>query len=373
MTEDSQQISVSELLKRNGQQVESSGGRRRRGAKGGISVAELTGEIPAVRRRSESRALDSELAFERNPASAPESASERNTASAPEPAPVPEHTTAFAARFDGDVDDDDEPIASRPSIRLDGAAPAGTSRDHQGSWVSRSLQQERPETGIVVPATESAVASSVVKKPEPAPIGTDFFAKPRLEPPAVAKPRQPPAVAKPRPEPHSRLSPEPQLLSGSTLAGDLMRQSQDSAANVGEETEFIEAAPDGSRVETLDGDTRKSEASRRSRREARVEKAEAKKAGRTDGAGEDSTREWLVLIGQGVVAVIAGALLFKGFEKLWDVLPWVALILALLVIVGLVAMVRIVRRTDDITSFVIAVVVGMIVTLGPLALMLASG
>ncbi len=73
------------------------------------------------------------------------------------------------------------------------------------------------------------------------------------------------------------------------------------------------------------------------------------------------------------MAVIAGALLFKGFEKLWDVFPWVALILALLVIVGLVAMVRILRRTDDITSFVIAVVVGMIVTLGPLAFMLASG
>src|SRR5690606_745279 len=39
--------SVAELLARNGQKVPSrSGGRRRRGTSGGISVAELTGEIP---------------------------------------------------------------------------------------------------------------------------------------------------------------------------------------------------------------------------------------------------------------------------------------------------------------------------------------
>ena len=48
--EDTGQISVAELLARNGQQANlSSGGRRRRGVKGGISVAELTGEIPVVR------------------------------------------------------------------------------------------------------------------------------------------------------------------------------------------------------------------------------------------------------------------------------------------------------------------------------------
>ena len=47
---DSQAISVAELLARNGQRVGAGGGgRRRRGVKGGISVAELTGEFQAVR------------------------------------------------------------------------------------------------------------------------------------------------------------------------------------------------------------------------------------------------------------------------------------------------------------------------------------
>ncbi|KLL96681.1 hypothetical protein NJ76_03650, partial [Rhodococcus sp. IITR03] len=47
---DTGQISVAELLARNGQKVGTrAGGRRRRGASGGISVAELTGEIPITR------------------------------------------------------------------------------------------------------------------------------------------------------------------------------------------------------------------------------------------------------------------------------------------------------------------------------------
>ncbi|MFC9762725.1 hypothetical protein [Rhodococcus jostii] len=399
MTEDSQQISVSELLKRNGQQVESRGGRRRRGVKGGISVAELTGEIPVVRDPSDSRALEPEPEPE---PSAPEPP--RASAPAAPSARSDERTAAFKAPVDDD-DDDDEPIASRPAGRGRGVVSGGTSRDHQGTWVSRSVQKERQAPEAAAPAPAPTVAAPVVKKAEPAPT----VAAPRVKPapktdtpaetapaaksdapakPAVpAKPGTPAKagaaapsngastfVKTPKPEAPAKAKPEPALLSGSTLAGDLMRQSRDSdAANAGEETELIEAATDDADTEQHEGDTQKPESPRRSRKEAKAEAAKAEKAGKKDEAGENSTREWAVLIGQGVVAVIAGALLFKGFEKLWDVFPWVALILALLVIVGLVAMVRILRRTDDITSFVIAVVVGMIVTLGPLAFMLASG
>ncbi|WP_009474742.1 hypothetical protein [Rhodococcus sp. JVH1] len=408
MTEDSQQISVSELLKRNGQQVESRGGRRRRGVKGGISVAELTGEIPVVRDPSDSRALEPEP--EPEPA-APETP--RASAPAAPSARADERTAAFKAPVDDD-DDDDEPIASRPAGRGRGVVSGGTSRDHQGTWVSRSVQKERQAPEAAAPAPAPTVAAPVVKKPEPAPTVAVPRVKPAPKPDTPAKaepaaksdaPAKPEAPAKteapaksgtpakagpaaptngastfvktPKPGAPAKAKPEPALLSGSTLAGDLMRQSRDAdAANAGEETELIEAATDAGDTEKHEGDTQKPESPRRSRKEAKAEKAEAakaEKAGKKDEAGENSTREWAVLIGQGVVAVIAGALLFKGFEKLWDVFPWVALILALLVIVGLVAMVRVLRRTDDITSFVIAVVVGMIVTLGPLAFMLASG
>ncbi|MQY18227.1 hypothetical protein [Nocardia macrotermitis] len=90
------------------------------------------------------------------------------------------------------------------------------------------------------------------------------------------------------------------------------------------------------------------------------------------GGQETGRRQWLVLAGQVVGAAVAGMLLFKGFEKMWDLLPFVALALAVVVILGLVALVRVLRRTDDMYSTVIAVVVGIFVTLGPLAFLLST-
>jgi hypothetical protein len=83
-------------------------------------------------------------------------------------------------------------------------------------------------------------------------------------------------------------------------------------------------------------------------------------------------KQWMILGGQSTGAAVAGMLLFKGFERMWEMLPWVALALAMIVILGLVALVRILRRTDDILSTVIAVVVGTFVTLGPLAFLLST-
>ncbi|MFD3743821.1 hypothetical protein [Nocardia sp. NPDC058633] len=89
-------------------------------------------------------------------------------------------------------------------------------------------------------------------------------------------------------------------------------------------------------------------------------------------ADNDNRRQWMILGAQSTGAAIAGMLLFKGFETMWETLPWVALALAMVVILGLVALVRILRRTDDIFSTVIAVVVGVFVTLGPLAFLLST-
>ncbi|MFD3703627.1 hypothetical protein ACFWUP_10795 [Nocardia sp. NPDC058658] len=86
----------------------------------------------------------------------------------------------------------------------------------------------------------------------------------------------------------------------------------------------------------------------------------------------DNRRQWMILGAQSVGAAIAGMLLFKGFETLWESMALVALALATVVILGLVALVRILRRTDDIFSTVIAVVVGVFVTLGPLAFLLST-
>ncbi|WP_187703118.1 hypothetical protein [Nocardia yunnanensis] len=98
--------------------------------------------------------------------------------------------------------------------------------------------------------------------------------------------------------------------------------------------------------------------------------ARSRAKGRSD--EDEHRRQWAVIAGQSVGAAVAGMLLFKGFERMWEMLPWVALALAMIVILGLVALVRVLRRTDDIFSTVIAVVVGVFVTLGPLAFLLST-
>ncbi len=77
----------------------------------------------------------------------------------------------------------------------------------------------------------------------------------------------------------------------------------------------------------------------------------------------------LWIVGQSVIAVVFGAGLFVAFDQLWKWNNIVALVLSVLVILGLVVGVRVVRKTEDIGSTLIAVAVGALVTLGPLALL----
>ncbi len=89
---------------------------------------------------------------------------------------------------------------------------------------------------------------------------------------------------------------------------------------------------------------------------------------------ESSSRSELVRHGgmvvlQSILAVAFGAGLYIAFDQLWRWNNIVALVLSVLVILGLVVGVRVVRKTEDIASTLIAVAVGALVTLGPLALL----
>ncbi|RDH77148.1 hypothetical protein DVS77_17095 [Mycolicibacterium moriokaense] len=90
-------------------------------------------------------------------------------------------------------------------------------------------------------------------------------------------------------------------------------------------------------------------------------------------AGDESTMSSLargaLVVGQCILAVLFGAGLFIAFDQLWKWNNIVALVLSVLVILGLVVGVRVVRKTEDIGSTLIAVAVGALVTLGPLALL----
>jgi len=374
MTEDSQQISVAELLKRNGQSVESRGGRRRRGVAGGISVAELTGEIPIVRQSGSRAAAEpesAESAASQPEAPAPENAASSapaeavaETAKSAEHAPnVPaDRTAAFAVSFDDDDDDDDEPQAPKAESKPVAAppvttpkptstpSPGQTSKSSPGQWVSRApLNSSSPTQVTQEPALLSGqtLAGDLMRQERAA------TQSPSLRPP-ILPPRVPtPVVKAPAPTAPAPAAPEEST--------ELIDKIADADAGEAESTAVVDLV----KAPAVDDGAKKSSA---------VAESDVEAESAAEETGErNSIREWAVLAGQVVVALIVGGAMFKGFEKLWDMLPWVALVLALIVIVGLVAVVRVLRKTDDITSFVIAVVVGMIVTLGPLAFLLTSG
>jgi hypothetical protein len=83
-------------------------------------------------------------------------------------------------------------------------------------------------------------------------------------------------------------------------------------------------------------------------------------------------KQWLVLAGQLALGVAGGAGVWLGFSWLWGQLPAAALIAALLVVVALVWIVRKIRRAEDLQTTVLAVLVGLVVTVSPAALLLVS-
>lgn len=364
---DSQAISVAELLARNGQRVGAGGGgRRRRGVKGGISVAELTGEFQAVRAATpetpdaetpETQAPDTQAPDTQAPeattpetkapaaeapvdgAPAPETPAVESTAVAePEKKPEPEKPESSdekGAKDSKDSKDANATVAfsSADAVAAREDADAADKADENTDAAGKDAAAKAEETPTLISrAVEADDHRADDRKADDHKFDSGWrsAATTVLEP----VPAQPLA--------HS-VDPEPRLLSGQSVAGDLLRRN-DAAAP---------AQADAGAADTdLDDDSPADP-------EDLPEEASAAK-------------QWAVLLGQGAVAVVAGALMFKGFEKLWDMLPMVALILAVLVIVGLVAMVRILRRTDDIASLVIAVVAGVFVTLGPLAFLLST-
>ncbi|GAB2995958.1 hypothetical protein [Saccharothrix stipae] len=89
-------------------------------------------------------------------------------------------------------------------------------------------------------------------------------------------------------------------------------------------------------------------------------------------AERSAGKEWLVMLGQLAVGVIGGAALWLGFNFLWRTAAPAALVVALAVTVGLVMMVRKIRRADDLQTTVLAVLVGLIVTVSPAAMLLVN-
>ena len=81
-------------------------------------------------------------------------------------------------------------------------------------------------------------------------------------------------------------------------------------------------------------------------------------------------RQWLMMAVQLGIGLIAGAAVWLGFQWGWQQLPAAALVAAILATVGLVLVVRKIRGAEDLQTMLLAVLVGLIVTVSPVAFLL---
>ena len=312
-------VTVAELLARHGQASGTAGRvHRRRARDGGISVAELTGEIPIIR--------DYQPDPEREaPEEVPEPVRE------PEPvAPVSDEVAADDHVWEWDYA---ETTADEQVWEYDPAAADEQVWEYDPAATAAHVWEYGEST-----AAETAVIAENLDDVEEA---RAYSALDAVADAGRQSPREFASTSS-----FSVMMP----LAGSIHTADL----DDEYDSSFDESAFDESGPDESAFEDSPPEEYAPE-----------ESADAEPQ-------KDALRQWLALGAQAVVGVAVGGVLFVGFERLWDNLAYVALVLAILVILAMVAVVRILRKTDDIVSILIAVVVGVIVTIGPLAFVLST-
>jgi hypothetical protein len=331
-------ISVAELLAKNGTigaPAVTRRRRRRRGDNDSVTVAELTGEIPVIRDEDEQEA---------EPAA--------NGA-----APVPVTEPPRPPR--------PEPTAVAPE------RPAQVTKD-------QSKPRDQPKTKDQ-PKTREQSKPAYWSEPEP---------RWPKSPPQPKRAPGPERSEYPRPLRHGDAPEKPERPGKRSGAEDMSFDPMDHYADLPVDvmdSEVREAEPaltDSAYVRSFLGEEDHDEDDETGRADAGSLTAEADELEDDHAAGEHAHAEpgrftalWrgTVVVFQSILAVAFGAGLFVAFDQLWRWNSIVALVLSVLVILGLVVGVRVVRKTEDIASTLIAVAVGALITLGPLALSLQSG
>jgi hypothetical protein len=329
-------ISVAELLAKNGTigAAPPGGGRRRRrrGNSDSVTVAELTGEIPIYRTGS----------------FPPEHSNGSGATETVEPVAAPEES-----RLDLDDPINRSVLADEPIPRRGRMVTPERSRYPRPARRIDPVEEPVRER-VEEPVEEPPVAGAELMSPDPIEdIDSTGEAAPDIDDTSAdddvdAQPDELGIGDATYLQSYLRSTNGP-LYSGQTVADDLARRgSEDVDLLVTEDAEVAEALDDDDVDEA----------------QPPHESADTDELSR----GQLVVRGCWVAV-QSIVAVAFGAGLFIAFDQLWKWNNIVALVLSVLVILGLVVGVRVVRKTEDIASTLIAVAVGALVTLGPLALL----
>ncbi|WP_078353559.1 hypothetical protein [Mycobacteroides chelonae] len=410
-------VSVAELLARNGAADGKISGHRRRmrGNADAIPVAELTGEIPVIRDKKGGRARPNPA-----PSPAPETAAPPESPKASEAGARSYLRSNEDALFGGDSMADE--AARRGATAAPAPAPAQPSSMESPlrsifpptpAPVARPGEPRKSidfndATGVISPVTAeppksepapapAAVAPAVpaappapeipvppVSRTEPESVTPEPVApEPEPEPAAVAQPEPEPEPVTPEPEP----SPEPETVYHAEYEAEYEDDgeydeygravewtSHDAEQDV-EDDEFDDQEDDYQLEHELQelvgahGDPSEPEVSQLAAADTDKSKAEAK-ADRREKIKTYLQGSWIAA--QYLLAAAAGAGLFFVFRELWSWNQGFALLLGVLFIAILVASLWVIRKTVDLASILIAIVVGALIAFGPLVLMLQA-
>ena len=346
-------ISVAELLAKNGTiGAPPVGGRRRRrrGNSDSVTVAELTGEIPIVSGHDEHEAETT-----------PTIPAVEATGPAPTSNGVADHVDEVEA----------ETTRTIPAVEANGPAPTG-------NGVAGHVDEVEAEAGDEYDDVDDDYAGAVAdyaahleeRDDDPDPV--DFFAPPPRRPQYTPDTRRYSGPARRGAE---EMSPDPvddELFDGPVgLAEAPEIEDEDTESAVEEKRkDKLPSYLRSTAGPLFGGQTVADDLARRGAPPG-PEDIDFDDEEDTDTAptSMSSFLHAALVVGQCMVAVAFGAGLFIAFDQLWKWNNIVALVLSVLVILGLVVGVRVVRKTEDIGSTLIAVAVGALVTLGPLALL----
>lgn len=331
-------ISVAELLAKNGSIGSPPPGgrrRRRRGNADAVTVAELTGEIPIVTLEEAAPAGQAPVAAEVE--DEPRAAAEP----APEPEPEPEPESEPESELES---------GSEPETEAEAEAEAPAEPDAAEADYTDHLQQREADPAPL-PFTPRRHAHSL-KKHVPTGGAEQMTFDPLHDDDAHDEDGADDAGGV-KTRPSYLRSPADTLFGGDSVADDVARRGRTPGPediDLDDGTGTDETLPDTQKV-AIDVD----------------EPLAALDLSEPEAPSPLMQGVWIVV--QSILAVALGAGLFIAFDQLWKWNNIVALALSVLVILGLVVGVRVVRKTEDIASTLIAVAVGAMVTLGPLALL----
>lgn len=309
MSESDKQLTVAELLARSGGQRKEGGRRRRRRLEdGGVSVAELTGSLPKV---------------EEAPVDSRHTAQPLEAENADRPEPVAfDDTTRFAA-----VTADDEPAGKSAAADAAPQVPEQTeAAKAPAEDAALAPASSEDVTGTAVEAADEAATETAVDEPT-----TEGLERPAADTEVTGEIKVVEDI-----EP--AVEPEP-ARAQQVMPTEAERDVEDSIAG------FDYPLHDSAELEQAD--------------DAAVEELDAEEEESSVGMGS--------VILMALVGIVLGAVIFIGFQFLWDsgFNRLIVAVLALAVTALMVGVAHAMRTTRDGLSMVLAGVVGLLMTFGP--------